>query len=75
MIEIKYKCKCCDERVVHVPPRLPGEDIADWMNLVVQAALYLDHRTRSPQCTETTMEYAKIPMTENQPLGSQPSVN
>lgn len=76
MIELRYKCRCMDaEASIQVPERQEAEDIIQWMNLVVQAAIYLDHRRRSPSCKTTEMEYAKLPMPENAPfIGGKPSV-
>ncbi len=67
--EVRYKCSCMGAEVsIFVPFRNEGEDIRDWMANCVQAALYVDHRKRSPFCAKTTMEYAKILMPESSPF-------
>lgn len=59
-MKVLYKCKCVPHEVeVNVPDRLDGSHIAPWMN-IVQHCLAYDHSTRSPECKETKMEYAKI---------------
>lgn len=66
MLTIAYKCHCMKEEVMlQIPPRESTEDIIVWMNLVVQPAIYLDHRKRSPTCKRNEMEYAKIHLPEN----------
>jgi hypothetical protein len=65
MITIFYRCTCmAEEAVITVPSRRETEDIIQWMDNVVAPALYLDHRGRSPKCSEATMEYLKIPLPE-----------
>lgn len=65
-VEIKYKCHCMAEEVgLSVPSRDRDEDIQSWMTMVLQAAIYLDHRRRSPSCQAKNMEYAKIHLPEN----------
>lgn len=63
MIEIKYKCQCmATEVALQLIPRDPARDIVEWMETIVQPAIGYDHRTRSPRCHRTKMEYAKIPL-------------
>lgn len=76
MMEVRYKCRCMlTETSIRVPFRRLGEDVVQYMQTVIQPAVYLDHRQRSPSCREEKMEYAKIPSPENAPfLCGEPSV-
>ena len=68
-IEIKYKCRCMlKERDVLVVARSSGEDILDFMERM-QKSIGKDHRQQSPFCQATKMEYAKIPI-EDDEIGS-----
>lgn len=71
MIEISYKCKCMSaEAKVSVIPRDPKRDVVEWMQTIVQPTLGYDHKTRSPGCTRPAMEYAKIPIDKDLPVGA-----
>lgn len=61
-MEIRYKCRCmAKEAAIEVNDRLEGQDVVDWMKGEVTVEVSLDHRTRSPLCHETKMEYVKLP--------------
>jgi hypothetical protein len=61
-IEIRYKCSCLDkEAKFQMSERHFDEDILDFMTRVQKYAGF-DHRSRSPDCTSTTMEYLKVPV-------------
>lgn len=64
--EIRYKCHCMKEEAsIQVPSRNgEDEDIRNWMTLVVQPSIYLDHRKRNSTCNAQNMEYAKILLPE-----------
>lgn len=69
---IQYKCTCMPTEVdLRVPERKTGEDIKSFMDNM-SVAISKDHSTRSPLCTRTTMEYAKVPMDDNKPIGETP---
>lgn len=76
-VPVIYKCKCMkEEATVNVPFRRADEDIGKWVQGTMGMAIYLDHRTRSPNCRMTAMEYAKLPVPDNAPyLGGEPKVN
>ncbi len=68
-VEIRFKCRCmAAERLITVPARRPGEDLGFWMAHVVQASIYIVHRTVHPTCDAVDMEYAKIPMMDGAPM-------
>lgn len=61
-IEVHYKCSCMPKEVSFwMQERQPGEDIADFMERM-GTAMGVDHIRRSPLCTRTKTEYAKVPM-------------
>lgn len=76
-IEVHYKCKCLsEERTVMVPARRADEEVVEWMHSCVEPSIYLDHRMTSPDCRQSTMEYAKIYIDpQGTMLGGQPKVN
>lgn len=68
-VEVIYKCQCLPYEIsLHVCEREVGEDVLDYMNRV-QRAIGMNHLSRSPLCTATTMEYAKIPVTSDGVVG------
>lgn len=75
-VGVVYKCTCMiSEATVQVPFRRDDQDVAAWME-VVTARLAADHRSRSPLCRLTTMEYAKVPAPESAPfLGGKPQLH
>jgi len=76
MKEIIYKCACMkEERTLHVRYRGATEDIVHWMQAVVQPAITNDHRQHAPLCTRTEMEYAKIELDRDRPIGIKPTLN
>lgn len=77
MITVLYKCRCMDaEAAVRVRFRAADEDMADWMGLVVQPAVRMDHVARSPKCDADKIQYAKIWRPENEPfIGGKPVVH
>ena len=70
-MNIFYKCACmAEEAEITVHDRVPQLDVADWMGRVVVMQIAADHATRSPLCRELEMEYAKIPLdNEDQGIG------
>lgn len=59
--EVRYKCKCMKaEAVLDVAHRAHDEDVAHWMTETMGRAIAADHRRRSPLCTSTVTEYAKV---------------
>lgn len=61
LVECAYKCKCMkEEALVFVPERRADQDVVEWVEKDMGFAIYLHHRTNSPDCRETQMEYAKI---------------
>lgn len=77
MIEVRYKCICLLSEVsVRVPYRREADDVVRWMEDVVAAAISRDHHQRQPLCTQTKMEYVKIPAPENAPfIGGKPEMH
>jgi hypothetical protein len=66
---VLYKCSChASEREVCVPDRVPDTDILEWME-IVQGCIGYDHKARSPHCRASKVEYAKIPIEEDQSIG------
>lgn len=76
-MRVLYRCKCMDgEAGVEVRNRIEGEDVVYWVEQVVGAAVGADHRSRSPMCPSSTMEYVKIPAPENAPfIGGKPRLD
>lgn len=76
-IEIRYKCACMQDEVgVDVRQRLELEDIVNWVEVTVAAAVSNDHFKRSPRCFLGKTEYVKIPMAENAPfIGAAPKLD
>lgn len=71
MITIKYKCKCMqDEGSFELRERRHNEEVGSFMDRVV-AALSADHRKRSALCTQTKMEYLKVPVEDGTPIGGK----
>jgi hypothetical protein len=71
VVEFLYKCSCMPrERAFYVRERLPNESIIDFMDKAVRPALSIDHRSRSPLCAATRLEYLKMPVDENKPIGA-----
>jgi len=55
---------------VGVRARRDNEDVIHWVQEVLAPALGSDHHQRSPRCVRTKMEYAKIPVQKDQPIGA-----
>lgn len=69
-IAITYKCKCmAAEETIMIDARQEGEEIIWWMDNTLGPAIAKDHRWRSPVCIATTMEYVKIPVEDDRPIG------
>lgn len=67
MIGVKLKCACTDGEVeLQLRERNEDEDIRDYMEYV-QLELGLWHQHRG--CPRTSLEYMKMPVAENKPLG------
>lgn len=67
MIECKVKCKCTDgEIMLPMRERLDSEDIRDYMGYI-QNKIGAWHSKR--MCSETKLEYLKIPLEEDKPIG------
>lgn len=70
MIELAYKCSCMqDEQQFFVRERNDDEDIVDYMETVVRPALGIHHTKVSPLCQSPTVEYLKLPISDDKPLG------
>jgi hypothetical protein len=70
-IEIVYKCHCMSvERSLHIKARYKDEEILDFMERV-RSSIGLDHHSRSPICAATKMEYAKVPIEDNEIGGAK----
>lgn len=70
-MNIFYKCKCMkSEATLEVADRREDEQIEDWMQHV-QMAISVDHRKRNALCTADKMEYAKIPVEKDLPIGQK----
>lgn len=68
---VRYKCVCmAAETEVGVRARRDGEDVVAWVREIVGGAIAADHHQRSPRCPRKTMEYAKIPVRPEQPIGA-----
>lgn len=66
-MKVLLKCKCTDGEVgLDVRDRNEGEHILDYMNHV-QGEVGHWHQFR--QCSETKLEYLKMPLTEDKPIG------
>ncbi len=73
--EVIYKCRCMKEEAkLEIPARRDDEEIGSWMN-ILQAALTVDHRKRSPLCVRTAMEYAKIYVPPDGGIGMEKKVH
>lgn len=75
-MKIRYKCKCDpEEREISVIDRVPGSDIADWMNAVA-ASVHYHHKSTSPRCDAVKSDYVKIPLPtqENAEIGTAPKL-
>jgi hypothetical protein len=71
MIELRYKCGCMsEETTLMVRERRAHEDIIRWMDFVVRPALGIDHQKRSPLCRADKVEYLKVPVEDEKPIGS-----
>lgn len=69
MIEQRYKCVCMKTEASFIMrERRPDEDIRAYME-VVRRALGDDHIKRSPLCRAGAVEYLKMPLSENKPIG------
>lgn len=70
-MRITWKCKCMAmEAELDVPDRRPYTQITDWMAIVGQCISF-DHKELSPECTETSVEYVKVPLEEGAPIGGK----
>lgn len=76
-VEVAYKCTCAPvEVLLQVPFRREDEDLREWMESIVGAACYLDHRQRSPSCPSKNVEYVKVNSPDNAPfVGGKPVLN
>lgn len=75
-MDIYYKCTCmAEEAMVWVPDRKEDQDVVEWVEKVVGAAIGADHSNRSPLCMRTKMEYAKIPYDDSRGVGYRPKPN
>ncbi len=67
MIDIKLKCKCTDGEVtLLVRERFENEEVLDYMEYI-QYVINVWHSSRG--CSETTLEYVKLPISEDKPIG------
>lgn len=74
-MDVIYKCSCMNkETTINVPNRREGVDILEWME-IVQICMGFDHRSLSPHCRAGKVEYAKIPIDENMPIGAKKIIN
>lgn len=74
-IVLFYKCHCMQDQVtLTVRQRVAYENVVDWIEEVVRPALTEDHGKRSPLCFAGTVEYLKIPVDDNQPVGNRATV-
>lgn len=66
-MRLVLKCKCTDGEIgLSVRDRGDGEDIRHYMDYVqLEVALWHQHRG----CGETKLEYLKIPVTADKPIG------
>lgn len=63
----RIKCKCTDGEIdFKVRDRGEGEDISDYMQHI-QTELGKWHRRR--MCSERALEYLKMPITDEKPIG------
>ena len=62
-IVCKYTCGLCEinEQPVSVPART-GEDVIEWVRLMMTPALMRDHLQRSPDCHPKEFESVMIPI-------------
>lgn len=73
MITIQYKCLCMVNEVdLTIRERLPDEDVRHYVGEYLGLMISADHQTRSPLCTQTIMEYCKIPVDDDKPIGVKP---
>lgn len=64
-IEIHFKCACMPaESVIQMRERGEIEDIIEFI-LRATEAICAEHTRLSPLCVRDTMEYAKIPVTDD----------
>jgi hypothetical protein len=71
-ITCKYSCRCgIRDAEVEVPARTT-EEVVDWVERVLGAAIGADHMKRSPHCRATEMEHVKIPMLGSDRVGGAP---
>lgn len=67
-MKILLKCKCTDGEVgLDVRERFDDEDIRDYMAYVTEqiGAWHMFRR-----CSETSLEYMKMPVSEDKPIGT-----
>jgi len=70
---IKYKCYCMQDEVdLVVQDRRADQDIIEWMEETVRPALTKDHQQRNAACMSQKMEYVKIPVFDELPVGNKP---
>lgn len=66
-MKVLLKCKCTDGEIgFDVRDRNEGEDILNYMEHV-QGEIGRWHQFR--QCDQTALEYLKMPLTEDRPIG------
>lgn len=60
MVEIRYQCLCGINRILFLPARRDDEPLPEWLRMVCQPAVYIDHRTHSPDCRAKAPEYVEF---------------
>lgn len=66
---VKYKCACMQDEVeIQVPARTKRQNVVEFVQNTA-ALIHADHSLRNSLCTRNTMEYMKIPVLPNMPVG------
>lgn len=75
-MKVWYKCRCMDsEREIEVPAREKDTPLLFWM-ADLQGLIGDDHSVASPYCRRTKLEYAKIPVADEEAgIGVQPKLH
>jgi hypothetical protein len=59
------------EATVMVRERIASENVTDWLEAIARPSIISAHTATSPLCLATEMEYLKIPIDDNFPIGNR----
>lgn len=66
MVTVLYKCACMSNEGSFEVSARGRENVIQWMELFLRPALGADHMRRSPLCRALTVEYIKIPISNEE---------